>query len=72
MKNLDRFIEDLKSNLGENLVSVLAFGSQANVEDAKNNLNLMIVTNTLNAENLYAISKPVKNGLRLKILYLLL
>ncbi len=66
MKNLDRFIEDLKSNLGENLVSVLAFGSQANVEDAKNNLNLMIVTNTLNAENLYAISKPVKKWVKAK------
>ena len=66
MKNLDRFIEDLKSNLGENLVSVFAFGSQANVEDAKNNLNLMIITNNLNAENLYSISKPVKKWVKAK------
>ena len=66
MKNLDRFIEDLKSNLGENLVSVFAFGSQANVEDAKNNINLMIITNNLNAENLYSISKPVKKWVKAK------
>ena len=37
MKNLDRFIDELKENLGDNLNSVIAFGSQANVEDAKNN-----------------------------------
>lgn len=35
MKNLDKFIEELKNNLGDNLVSVIAFGSKANVEDAK-------------------------------------
>lgn len=62
MKNLDIFVESLKENLGDNLRAVIAFGSQANVRDAKSNLNLMIVTNTLTAENLYAISKPVKNG----------
>ncbi len=66
MKNLDKFLEDLKFNLGDNLVSVFAFGSQANVEDAKNNLNLMIVTNQLTAENLYAISKPVKKWVKAK------
>ncbi len=66
MKNLDKFIEELKINLGDNLLSVFAFGSQANVEDAKNNLNLMIVTNQLTAENLYAISKPVKNWVKAK------
>ena len=66
MKNLDTFLEDLKLNLGDNLVSVFAFGSQANVEDAKNNLNLMIVTNQLTAENLYAISKPVKKWVKAK------
>lgn len=60
MKNLDKFVEELKNTLGENLLSVIAFGSQANVEDAKSNLNLMIVTNELTAENLYDISKPVK------------
>ena len=38
----------------------------ANVEDAKNNLNLMIVTNTLNAENLYEISKPVQKWVKAK------
>lgn len=66
MKNLDNFIEELKAKLNDNLVSVFAFGSQANVEDAKNNINLMIVTNTLNAENLYEISKPVKKWVKAK------
>ncbi len=66
MKSLDNFIEELKTKLGDNLVSVIAFGSQANVQDAKNNLNLMIVTNTLNAENLYEISKPVKTWIKAK------
>ena len=66
MKNLDKFIEELKNTLGENLVSVIAFGSQANVEDAKSNLNLMIVTNELTAENLYDISKPVKKWVKRK------
>lgn len=64
MKNLDKFIEELKNTLGENLLSVIAFGSQANVEDAKSNLNLMIVTNELTAENLYDISKPVKKWVK--------
>ena len=64
MKNLDKFLEELKLNLGENLVSVIAFGSNANVEDAKNNLNLMIVSNELTAENLYSISKPVKKWVK--------
>ena len=66
MKNLDKLLESLKSELGENLTSVIAFGSQANVEDAKNNLNLMIVTNTLNAENLYAISKHIQKWVKAK------
>lgn len=66
MKNLDKLIESLKEELGENLASVIAFGSKANVEDAKNNLNLMIVTNTLNAENLYAISKPIQKWVKAK------
>lgn len=66
MKNLDKLIESLKAELGENLISVIAFGSKANVEDAKNNLNLMIVTNTLNAENLYAISKPIQKWVKAK------
>ena len=66
MKNLDNLIEELKAKLGDNLVSVFAFGSQANVEDVKNNLNLMIVTNTLNAENLYEIAKPVQKWVKAK------
>ena len=66
MKNLDKLIESLKANLGENLVSVIVFGSQANVENAKNNLNLMIITNTLNAENLYSISSPIKKWIKAK------
>ncbi|CCY63214.1 protein containing Nucleotidyltransferase domain [Clostridium sp. CAG:967] len=66
MKNLDIFVESLKENLGDNLRAVIAFGSQANVRDAKSNLNLMIVTNTLTAENLYAISKPVKKWVKAK------
>lgn len=66
MKNLDKFVEELKNALGDNLLSVIAFGSQANVEDAKSNLNLMIVTNQLTAENLYDISKPVKKWVKAK------
>ena len=64
MKNLDKFIEELKENLGDNLISVIAFGSQANVEDAKDNLNLMVVTETLTAEHLYSISKPVQKWVK--------
>lgn len=66
MKNLDKFIEKLKENFGDNLVTVIAFGSQANVENPKNNLNLMIITNELNAENLYSISKPVQKWVKAK------
>lgn len=66
MKNLDKFVEELKNNLGDNLVSVIAFGSKANVEDAKNNLNLMIVTNLLTAENLYTLVKPVQKWVKAK------
>lgn len=66
MKSLEKFIDELKENFGDNLVSVIAFGSQANVDDAKNNLNLMVVTNTLSAENLYAISKPVQKWVKAK------
>ena len=64
MKNLDKFVEELKNTLGEILLSVIAFGSQANVEDAKSNLNLMIVTKELTPENLYDISKPVKKWVK--------
>ena len=35
MKNLEKFVESLKENLGDNLVTVFAFGSMANVDDAK-------------------------------------
>lgn len=66
MKNLDKFIEELKENLGDNLKSVIAYGSQANVVDAKKNLNLMIVCSKLEAEDLYAISKPVKKWVKAK------
>lgn len=66
MKSLDKFVEDLKQELGDNLNSVIAFGSQANVEDVKSNLNLMIVTKKLDAENLYAISKPVQKWVKSK------
>ena len=66
MKNLDKFIESLKENLGDNLISVIAFGSKANVDEVKSNLNLMVVTNTLTAENLYAISQPVKKWVKSK------
>ncbi len=64
--SLDKFIEKLKESLGDNLNSVIAFGSQANVEDARNNINLMIVTKTLNAENLYDISKSVRKWVKAK------
>lgn len=68
MNNLDRFINDLKTSFGDELVSVLAFGSQANVEvkSKYTNLNLMIVTKTLNAEKLYAISDSVKKWVNQK------
>lgn len=66
MKNLDKLVENLKEKLGENIVSIIAFGSQANVEDAKNNLNLMVVTKALNAEDLYSISKPIQNWVKAK------
>lgn len=68
MNNLDRFINDLKTSFGDELVSVLAFGSQANVEvkSKYTNLNLMIVTKTLNAEKLYAISDSVKKWVKQK------
>ena len=66
MKNLDKLVSSLKENLSDNLLSIIAFGSQANVEDAKNNLNLMIVTNNLDAENLYEISKPIKKWVKAK------
>jgi len=66
MKNLDKFIEKLKENFGDNLVSVIAFGSQANVENPKNNLNLMIITKELSANDLYAISKPVQKWVKAK------
>ena len=59
MKNLDKFIESLKENLGDNLISVIAFGSKANVDEVKSNLNLMVFHSLL------------KNGLNLKILCLL-
>ena len=66
MKNLEKFVETLKENLGDNLIMVLAFGSMANVEEAKNNLNLMVVTKELTAENLYSISKPVQKWVKAK------
>ena len=66
MKNLDKFIEELKESFGDNLVSIIAFGSQANVENPKNNLNLMVVTKTLTAEHLYSISKPVQKWVKEK------
>lgn len=66
MKNLDKLVNSLKEKLSDNLLSVIAFGSQANVEDAKNNLNLMIVTNELDAEDLYEISKPIKKWVKAK------
>lgn len=66
MKNLDKLIESLKEKLGENLISVIAFGSMANVEDAKKNLNLMIVTSKLTAEDLYNISKPILKWIKAK------
>lgn len=66
MKQLDKFVEELKYKLGDNLISIIAFGSQANVQDAKNNLNLMIIVENLNAENLYEISSPVKKWVNAK------
>lgn len=66
MKNLDKLVNSLKEKLSDNLLSVIAFGSQANVEDVKNNLNLMIVTNELDAEDLYEISKPIKKWVKAK------
>ena len=55
MKNLDKFVEELKDKLGDNLVSIIAFGSQAIFDYEKKNLNLMIVAYYFNFENLYEI-----------------
>lgn len=66
MRNLDNFVDTLSAILGKNIISIIAFGSKAQVLDAKNNLNLMIVTNTLNADDLYEISKPVQKWVKCK------
>lgn len=66
MKSLDKFLADVKNILGENLVSVIAFGSQAQNDQVKNNLNLAIITNRLTAEELYDLSAPVKKWVKAK------
>ena len=66
MKSLDRFVKDLQEILGDNLISVIAYGSQANVKNAKNNLNLMIVTNQLTAEFLYSVAEPIQKWIKAK------
>ncbi len=68
MKHLDDFISNLKKILGDNLVSVLIFGSQAFVEpeNLKSNINLMIVVEHLSSDELKQISKPVQKWVKAK------
>lgn len=68
MKNLDNFVDELKKILGENLVTIMIFGSQALVEPEKlsSNINLMVVLDHLTADELRSISKPVKKWVKAK------
>lgn len=68
MRKLDKFINELKKILGENLVTILIFGSQASVEpeNLKSNVNLMIILEHLSAEDLKNISKPVRKWVNAK------
>lgn len=68
MKHLDDFISNLKKILGDNLVSVLIFGSQAFVEpeNLKSNINLMIVVEHLSSDELKQVSKPVLKWVKAK------
>lgn len=68
MKHLDDFISNLKKILGDNLITVLIFGSQAFVEPEKlkSNINLMIVLEHLSSDDLKQISKPVQKWVKAK------
>lgn len=68
MKKLDNFVKDLEDILGDNLASVLMFGSQVPIEpeNLKSNINLMIILEHLSADDLKNISKPVKKWIKAK------
>lgn len=68
MKHLDDFISNLKKTLGDNLVSILIFGSQAFVEpeNLKSNINLMVIVEHLTSDELKQISKPVQKWVKAK------
>lgn len=68
MKHLDDFISNLKKTLGDNLVSILIFGSQAFVEPEKlkSNINLMVIVEHLTSDELKQIAKPVQKWVKAK------
>ncbi len=68
MSKLDKFVKQLEDILGDNLLSVMMFGSQVSVEPEKlkSNINLMIVLDHLTSDDLKNISKPVKKWVKAK------
>lgn len=66
MKHLDNLIDDLKKILGENLVTVMIFGSQAHVEPEKlkSNINLMIILEYLSSDDLKNTSKVLQKWVK--------
>ena len=68
MNKLDKFVKELEDILGDNLTSVIMFGSQVSVEpeDLKSNINLMVILEHLTADDLKNISKPVKQWIKAK------
>ena len=64
MVKLDKFVKQLEDILGDNLLSVIMFGSQVSVEpeNLKSNINLMIVLEHLTSDDLKNISKPTLNN----------
>lgn len=68
MSKLDKFVRQLEDILGDNLLSVMMFGSQVSVEPEKlkSNINLMIVLDHLTSDDLKNISKPVKKWVKAK------
>ena len=68
MVKLDKFVKQLEDILGDNLLSVIMFGSQVSVEpeNLKSNINLMIVLEHLTSDDLKNISKPVQKWVKAK------
>jgi len=61
-KTLEQFIEGLKTALGEQLKSVIAFGSFATNEfqEGKSSINIFILTEMLTADVLQKITAPIQ------------